>query len=57
MNSIDTKHINKKDKVPFYAWDCVTLQLEHRDVDLIIRKESLNIIHYSKNIQMHTLIK
>ena len=25
MNSVDTKYINQKDKVPFYAWDCITL--------------------------------
>ena len=38
------KHINnmKPDqfkKVPFYSWNCITIQLEHRDVDLVIRNE------------------
>lgn len=25
--------------MPFYSWQCITLQLKHRDVDLIIRDE------------------
>lgn len=24
---------------PFYAWQCITLQLTHREVDLVIREE------------------
>ena len=27
--------------MPFYAWECITLQLEDRDVDLVIRSEKL----------------
>ena len=40
------KHINSIDKVselhklPFFAWDCITLILNHREVDLVIRNES-----------------
>lgn len=36
-----TRFLRKKDetKLPFFAWDCVTLQLSHRDVDLVIRDE------------------
>ena len=37
------KHINSVDvqpsvplKLPFYAWECLTLQLKHRDIDLVI---------------------
>ena len=40
INSMDLKNLKDKEKMPFYAWECLTLQLEHRDVDLIIRKES-----------------
>ena len=25
--------------VPFYSWQCLTLQLNHRDVDLVITDE------------------
>ena len=25
--------------MPFYAWECITIQLEDRDVDLVIRNE------------------
>ena len=27
------------DKLPFFSWNCITLQLSHRDVDLVIRKD------------------
>ena len=27
---------HKDGKVPFYSWQCITLQLEHREVDLVI---------------------
>ena len=40
------KHLNlhkiedyKKENVPFYAWQCITLQLVHRDVDLVIKND------------------
>ena len=39
MNNLDTIKISDKTITPFYAWDCITLNLPHRDVDLIIRKE------------------
>ena len=25
--------------IPFYAWNCLTLQLKHRDVDLVIKSD------------------
>ena len=25
--------------VPFYSWQCISLQLDHRHVDLVIRNE------------------
>lgn len=27
------------DKLPFYSWNCLTLQMSHRDVDLVIRDD------------------
>lgn len=40
------KHINSLDntnrrivKLPFYAWQCITLQMNLRDVDLVIQEE------------------
>ena len=39
------KHINSYpkasdlDHLPFYSWDCLTLQLKRRDVDLVIKNE------------------
>ena len=26
-------------KVPFYSWNCITLIMKHRDVDLVIRNQ------------------
>ena len=26
--------------MPFYAWQCITLQLRHRDVDLVIKDDN-----------------
>jgi hypothetical protein len=31
----------KKGQVPFYPWECLTLQLPDRDVYLVIKKEDL----------------
>ena len=38
------KHIISSTKkelqnAPFYSWDCITLQMSNRDVDLVIRDE------------------
>ena len=38
------KHIlttpsDKLNQLPFHSWNCITLQLEHRDVDLVIKSE------------------
>jgi len=55
------KHINQleklqffKNEVPFKSWECITLQLKHRDVDLIIDNEKtmkmfLKILIYKMN--------
>ena len=39
------KHVNsmtRKDlqMLPFYSWQCISLKLESRDIDLVIRKEA-----------------
>jgi hypothetical protein len=43
-----------KNEVPFNSWECITLQLEHRDVDLVIDNEKsmkmfLKILSYKMN--------
>ena len=38
MNSLDPVEYRTKE-VPFYSWEAITLQLEHRDVDLVIKEE------------------
>ena len=57
------KHINTKvknnlfeEKVPFYAWECITILLDNRDIDLVIPNEQhmdnfLQLLIYSS----HTL--
>ena len=30
----------KEEKFPFFSWDCLTIELEYHDVDIIIRNES-----------------
>ena len=42
---VHRKHINalapdKIDLLPFNSWNCITLQLKHRDVDLVIRSQT-----------------
>lgn len=34
VNSLRTQ--SELDRLPFYSWDCITLQLPHRDIDLVI---------------------
>ena len=38
------KHINSLepfdfDKVPFYSWNCISIVMSHRPVDLVLRDE------------------
>ena len=40
LNSIKKKEF-QDEKVPFFAWQCVTLVLPHREVDLVIENESM----------------
>ena len=30
MNSIDTHQLRDNENIPFYSWECITLQLKHR---------------------------
>ena len=39
LNSIKTEMYDNEDNIPFYAWQCITIQFKHRDLDLIIRKD------------------
>jgi hypothetical protein len=38
LNSLDIKAY-RSGNFPFYAWQCITLQLPHRDVDLVIKED------------------
>lgn len=47
------KHINsinniEKSKLPFYPWQCLTIQLPMRDIDLIIESDDhmKTLIHF-----------
>ena len=40
MISQDPRILRNKDLTPFYAWECLTLELGNRDIDIIIRKEA-----------------
>ena len=37
--SLNLKEHRKGDKIPFLSWNCLTLMLKHRDVDLVIKNE------------------
>ena len=36
---INSLPINKQHKIPFYSWECISLQLKEREVDLVIKSE------------------
>ena len=38
VNALDKSKFYK-DELPFYAWQCLTLQLENREIDLVIKDE------------------
>jgi hypothetical protein len=38
VNSISIDEL-KAGLLPFYCWECVTIQLKHRDVDLVFKDE------------------
>lgn len=38
INSLEITKISDED-IPFYSWECISLNLRHRDVDLVIKDE------------------
>ena len=38
INSLSSEYF-KKNTLPFYSWDCITLQLEDKEVYLVINNE------------------
>ena len=44
---MDTPYQNK-DFMPFFAWQCLTISLAHRDVDIVIKdeREQNNLVKY-----------
>jgi hypothetical protein len=41
INSIELKNLVKEKnyEMPFFSWECLSLQMKHRDVDLVIKNE------------------
>ena len=39
LNSMDASYY-KIENIPLYAWQCLTLQLKHRDVDIVIKDDN-----------------
>ena len=39
MNTMSVNTLKDENNVPFYAWNCITLQLHNRDVDLVIKNQ------------------
>jgi hypothetical protein len=39
MNTLSIEKFKDEKSVPFYQWQCITLQLKHRDVDLVIKEQ------------------
>ena len=37
--SLSVEDHKKGEKIPFHSWNCITLLLKHRDVDLVIKNE------------------
>ena len=37
MISMDQTEYKHQDKIPFFSWQCLTIQLKHRDIDLVIK--------------------
>lgn len=40
INSMDNTN-KKKIELPFYAWQCLSLQLRHRTIDLVIQDDAM----------------
>lgn len=39
MNSFSPEKFQDEKAIPFLSWQCITLQLKHRDVDLVIKNQ------------------
>ena len=39
MNTFSPEMFQDEKAIPFLAWQCITLQLKHRDVDLVIKNQ------------------
>ena len=38
FNSLNREQLNNR--IPFYSWECISLCLPHRDIDIVIRDHS-----------------
>jgi hypothetical protein len=45
INSLTNKELSN---IPFYSWNCITINLEFRDIDIVIRNEKhmMNLIRF-----------
>ena len=58
LNLVDMSHHLEsiKKQIPFYSWECLTIQCKDRDVDLVIRNEVdmqalLKFLYYHQSIR------
>lgn len=54
MNAFGPEKYLDESKIPFLSWQCITLQLKHRDVDLVIKDQTemdhlLKLLVYEMN--------
>lgn len=53
---ITMESMENKKKLPFFAWECITLHLKNRDVDLVIKKqEDMDMFLQFLIYQMNTI--
>tara|TARA_B110000285_G_C14824999_1_gene468267 strand:- start:153 stop:368 length:216 start_codon:yes stop_codon:yes gene_type:complete len=50
INSIPIHHI-KKGIMPFYSWECITLEMDTKNVDLVVKDEKEMMILITLIIQ------
>ena len=36
---ISSMHVDNLDQLPFHSWNCLTIRLQRRDIDLVIRDD------------------
>lgn len=51
---MDIKKFKEPNDIPWFSWECLSLQLKHRDVDIVIRDQEnmtklLKFLIYSMN--------